>query len=147
MSSSAPRSRNSSKVSLSTSCGRASGRSILLMTTIGLQPALQGLGEHEAGLRQRALGGVDQHQGPVGHPQHPLHFAAEIGVARGVDDVDLHPLVGQRDVLGQDRDAPLPLQFVGVEDLLADQLAERETRRFAAAGNRPASSCHGRRGR
>ena len=68
------------------------------------------------------FGGVDQHQGPVGHPQHAFHFAAEIGVAGRVDDVDLHALVGNRDVLGQDGDAALALQIVGVEDLLADKL-------------------------
>ena len=87
-----------------------------------LQAALQGLGEHEAGLRHGAFGRIDQHQRPVGHPQHALHLAAEIGVAGRVDDVDLHAAVGDGDILGQDRDAPLALQVVGVEDLLADQL-------------------------
>ncbi len=86
------------------------------------QPALQGLGEHEAGLRHGAFGRIDQHQRPVGHPQHALDLAAEIGVAGGVDDVDLHAPVGNGDVLGQDGDAPLPLQVVGVEDLLPHQL-------------------------
>ena len=87
-----------------------------------LQAALQGLGEHEAGLRHGAFGRVDQHQGPVGHPQHALDLAAEVGVAGRVDDVDLHAAVGDGDVLGQDRDPPFALQVVGVEDLLADQL-------------------------
>ena len=59
-------------------------------------------------------------------PQHALDLAAEIGVAGRVDDVDLHALVGDGDVLGQDRDAPLALQVVGVEDLLADQLRGAE---------------------
>ena len=87
-----------------------------------LQPALQGLGEHETRLRHRAFGGIDQHQGPVGHAQHALHLAAEVGVAGRVDDVDLHAAVGDGDVLGQDGDAALAFQVVGVEDLLADQL-------------------------
>ena len=91
-----------------------------------LQPALERLAEHEPRLRHGAFGGVDQHQGAVGHPQHALHLAAEIGVAGRVDDVDLHALVGDGDVLGQDRDAPLALQLVGVEDALADQLAFAE---------------------
>ena len=76
------------------------------------QPALQGLGQHEAGLRHGALGRVDQHQRPVGHAQHALDLAAEIGVARRVDDVDLHAPVGHGDVLGQDGDPPLALQVV-----------------------------------
>ena len=86
------------------------------------QAALEGLAQDEPRLRHGPLGGVDQHQRAVGHPQHALHFAAEIGVAGRVDDVDLHALVGDGDVLGKDRDAALALQVVGVEDLLADQL-------------------------
>jgi hypothetical protein len=38
-------------------------------------------------------------------------------VARGVDQVDLVVLPVQPDVLGLDRDAPLPLQVHGVEVL------------------------------
>ena len=55
----------------------------------GPQPALEGLAQHEARLRQRALGGVDQQQGAVGHVQDALDLAAEVGVAGRVDDVDL----------------------------------------------------------
>ena len=69
--------------------GRASGRSILLITTIGLMLAVEGLAEHEPGLGHRPLGGVDQHQRAVGHLQHALDLAAEVGVAGRVDQVDL----------------------------------------------------------
>jgi hypothetical protein len=47
-------------------------------------------------------------------------------VAGSVDQVDLDPLVWQRNVLGEDGDAPLALQFVGVENLLPHQLAGAE---------------------
>ena len=53
-----------------------------------LQANLERLGDHEFGLRQRALGGVDQHQRAVDHVEDALDFAAEIGVAGGIDDVD-----------------------------------------------------------
>ena len=96
------------------------------MTTIGRKPHSKAFDEHEPRLRHRALGRVDQHQGPVGHPQHAFHLAAEIGVAGRVDDVDLHALVGDGDVLGQNRDAALALQLVGIEDLLADKLGFAE---------------------
>ena len=89
MASSAPSSTNRSKTSLSTSVGRASGRSILLMTTIGPQAALERLAQHEARLRHRPFGGVDQQQAAVGHLQHALDLAAEVGVAGRVDEVDL----------------------------------------------------------
>ena len=52
-----------------------------------------GVREHEAGLRHRALGGVAQQQRAVGHAQDALDLAAEVGVARGVDDVDLDALL------------------------------------------------------
>ena len=84
--------------------------------------ALEGLRQHETRLRHGPFRGVDQQQGPVRHAHHPLHFAAKIGVARRVDDVDLHPVVWNRDILGQDRYPPFPLQFVGVQDALALKL-------------------------
>ena len=101
----------------------------MLITTIGCKPAFERLGEHEPRLRHRALGRIDQHQRPVGQSQHALDLAAEIGVAGRVDQVDLHALVVQGDVLGQDRDAAFALQVVRVEDALADQLVGAE---FAA---------------
>ena len=101
-----------------TSVGRASGRSTLLMTTIGFSPTLQRLGDHEFGLRQRAFGGVDQHQRAVDHVEDALDLAAEIGVAGGVDDVDAGVLPLHRGGLGQNGDAALALQIVGVHRAL-----------------------------
>ena len=46
------------------------------------QAGLERLSEHEAGLGQRALGGVDQEQHPVDHRETALDLPAEIGVAR-----------------------------------------------------------------
>ena len=57
------------------------------------QLRLQRLAQDEARLRQRPLGGVDQEQHPVDHRQRPLDLAAEVGVARGVDDVELDAAV------------------------------------------------------
>ena len=54
------------------------------------QPGLERLAQHEAGLRQRPLGGVDEQQHAVDHRQRPLDLAAEVGVAGRVDDVDRH---------------------------------------------------------
>jgi hypothetical protein len=48
----------------------------------------EGLAQHEAGLRERALGGVDEQHDAVDHGQAALDLAAEVGVAGGVDDVD-----------------------------------------------------------
>src|SRR5262249_46559667 len=84
----------------------------------GLQFAFQRLAEHEARLRLGPLGGVYEHQDAVGHLENPLDFAAEIGVAGRVDDVDLHPFVGWGNVLAENRDPALALQVVRVEDTI-----------------------------
>ena len=69
-----------------------------------------------------ALERVNEQQGAVGHLEHALDLAAEVGVARGVDDVDLDVLVLDGDVLGQNGDATLALLVVGVKDALLDLL-------------------------
>ena len=77
---------------------------------------LQGLGEDEAGLGHGALGGVHQEDNAVDHLEDALHLAAEVGVAGGIDDVDLGAAVLDGGVLREDGDAPLPLQVAGVHD-------------------------------
>ena len=57
------------------------------------QARLERLAQHEAGLRQRALAGVDEQQHAVDHGEAALDLAAEVGVAGRVDDVDLHVAV------------------------------------------------------
>ena len=88
-----------------------------------LEPTLQGLAKHESGLRERTFRGIDQQQCPVGHLQNAFDFAAKVGVARSVDDVDLHSLVGEGDVLSGDRDAAFFFQVVAVQDAFFTQLA------------------------
>ena len=77
------------------------------------QPPLERLAQHEPRLRQRSFGRVHQEQHAVDHRQRPLDLAAEVGVARRVDDVDQDVVVVDGRVLGEDGDAPLPLE-VGV---------------------------------
>ena len=79
---------------------------------------LQRAAEHETGLGHRALGGVHQQDDAVDHLQNTLHLAAEVGVARGIHDVDLGVAVLDGGVLGQNGDAALTLQVVGVHDAL-----------------------------
>ena len=62
----------------------------------------------------------------VDHRQRPLHLAAEIGVARRVDDVDQGAVIVDRGVLGQDRDAALALELVAVHGALGDALVGAE---------------------
>src|SRR5215212_6580817 len=88
----------------------------------GLEVELDGLAQHEARLGHRAFGGVDEQEAAVHHAEDALDLAAEVRVARGVDDVDLDALVFHSRVLGQYGYAPLPLQHVGVHGAIGDLL-------------------------
>ena len=91
-----------------------------------LKAGVDSVTQHEAGLGHGALKSVDQQQGAVGHTQHALDLATEVGVARGVDDVDLDVLVLDRDVLGENRNAALALLVVGIQDAVLDLLVGTE---------------------
>ena len=95
-----------------------------------LQAECERLAEHDPRLRHRPLGGVDQQQAAVRHPEHPLDLAAEVRVARGVDDVELDPVVANRRGLGEDRDPLLALEIVRIHDQLAHLLVGREDARL-----------------
>jgi hypothetical protein len=58
-------------------------------------------------------------QDAVDHPEDAFHFAAEVRVARRVDDIDLDALPDERHVLGYDGDAPLALEIARIEDAIA----------------------------
>ena len=96
------------------------------MTHDRLEPHLQRLGDDEFRLRQRPLGGVDQHQRAIDHVENALDLAAEIGVAGRVDDIDARVLPDQRGRLGEDGDATLALEVVGIHGALGDALVLAE---------------------
>ena len=84
----------------------------------GLEAHLERLRHHELGLRQRTLGGVDQHQRAVDHVENAFDLAAEIGVARRIDDVDASAVPDHRRSLGQNGDAALALEIIGIHGAL-----------------------------
>ena len=71
---------------------------------------------HESGLRHRAVDRVDQQQHRIDHGQHALDFAAKVGVAGRVDDVDAVVLPLHSRVLGQDGNAAFAFQVIGIHD-------------------------------
>ena len=81
-----------------------------------VQVQLQSLLQDETGLGHGALESIDHQDDAVHHLQDALHLAAEIRVAGGVDDVDLDAVVMDGGILGQDGDAALTLDIVGVHD-------------------------------
>jgi hypothetical protein len=92
----------------------------------GGQPRLKRLAQDEARLRQAPLGRVHQEHHAVHHLQDALDLAAEVGVARRVQDVDLDAAVADRGVLRHDRDAALALQVHRVHDAVGDLLVLAE---------------------
>ena len=92
----------------------------------GSQSVLERLLRHEPRLRHGSVHRVHQQQHAVDHGEHALDFAAEIGMARRVDDVDAIVAPGDRRVLGENRDAALALEHVGVHDALLHILARIE---------------------
>ena len=122
----APSSMKRSKTSLTISVGRASLRSILLIAMSTLQIEFERLAQHEARLRHHAFGRVDQQQHALHHLQHALDLAAEVGVAGRVDDVELHVAVAHRGVFGENGNAALALERVGIHDAGLDVLAFAE---------------------
>ncbi len=91
-----------------------------------VQVEFERLTEHETRLRHHALGGVHEQQHALHHLQHAFHLAAEVGVARRVDDVELDVAVADRRVLREDGDAALALERVGVHHARRDGLAFAE---------------------
>ena len=94
------------------------------------QVRLEGLTQHEARLRQRPFTRIDEQQHAVDHRQPALDLATEVGVARRVDDVQLHAADADGGVLGEDRDPLLALEIHRVHDALVDVLVLTERARL-----------------
>ena len=98
------------------------------------QPRFQRLAKHVAGLRQRAFARVNQQHDAVNDLQGALDFAAEITVARRVDDVDLDVVIVDAGGLRENRDAALALQIIRVHHALGN---------FFVLSENPALTEHG----
>ena len=80
------------------------------------QMMFQGFPQYVFGLGHGAFISVYQQQYAVHHVQHPFHFAAEVSMARSVQDVDLAAIVHNGSILGQDGDPTFSFLIVGVHD-------------------------------
>ena len=77
---------------------------------------LKGALKHEAGLGHGALGGVNEKDNAVYHLEDTLHLTAEVGVAGGVDEVDLDVLIVHGGVLCENGNAALLFDVARVHD-------------------------------
>ena len=100
-----------------------------------LEAERERLAGDELGLRHRAFGGVDQQDHAVDHRQDALDLGAEIGVAGGVDDVDVRGRAVMRPfdagALGEDGDPALFLEVGRIHRPLLDALVVAEGARLA----------------
>ena len=116
---------------------------------------LQRLADHELGLRHRAFGGIDQNNRAIHHRQDTLDFTAEVGVAGGVDDVDAGIFPFDRGRFGENGNAALFFDVVGIHHAFHHALvfAERtgllqklvNKRRFSMVNvrdDRDVAKCH-----
>ena len=92
------------------------------MTTIGLSFVLERLAQNETRLRLRAVVGIDDQKHAVDHFHDALDFAAEIGVAGRVDDVDAITVPLKSRVLRADGDSLFALEIHRIHDALLDFL-------------------------
>src|SRR5712672_3767026 len=84
----------------------------------GWQLGRKGLLQDIASLRQRAFAGVNQDNDAIDHAQRTLDFAAEIAVAGRVNDIDFSVVKKESGILGENGDAALALEIVGIHDTL-----------------------------
>ncbi len=81
----------------------------------GLKSYLKRFLKNETRLGHRPFESIDQQKAAIGHIEHALHFAAEIGVSRSVYNVDFCPFVIDGDVFGEYCYAALALKVIAVE--------------------------------
>ena len=86
----------------------------------GVQAGREGLAGDEARLRHGTFHRVHQQEHRVDHRQDAFDLPAEVGVTRGVHDVDAATRVLHRGRLRQDGDTALALQLVAVQRPLGD---------------------------
>ena len=101
------------------------------MTTIGFGFVLQRLAQNETGLRLRSVVRIDHQKHAVDHLHDSLDFAAEIGVARRIDDVDPIAVPLKSGVLRADGDPFLALEIHRIHHALLDLLIGAKGPRLA----------------
>src|ERR1700722_7404865 len=90
--------------------------------------------QHVARLRQRPFARVHENEDPIHHPESALDFTAKIAVTGRVDDIDFRVVIGERGVLGENRDAPFAFEIVRVHHPLDEFLVGAEDAALAEHG-------------
>jgi hypothetical protein len=83
-----------------------------------LRAGFEGFAEDETGLSLGTIRGINDKQHAVDHVHDTLDFAAEIGVAGSIDDIDVVILIFEGGVFGADGNALFALKIHGIHDAL-----------------------------
>ncbi len=94
------------------------------------QVQFQGLAGHKSSLRHRPLRSVYQQHDSVYHPKDPFNLATEVGVARRVDNIDLHIVPMDGGVLSENGYPPLFLKRIRIHHPLLNRLIFAEDSRL-----------------
>ena len=73
------------------------------------EPLFKRLLQHEARLGHGAFVGIHNQKAAIHHAEHPLNFSTEVGVARGINNIDSNPFVINGGILRKNRNAALAL--------------------------------------
>ena len=76
----------------------------------GFGADFEGFAENELGLGLRTFGGINDKEDAIDHTEDAFDFSPEIGVARGIDNVDADIVIFKGGVFGFDGDTPFPLE-------------------------------------
>ena len=91
-----------------------------------LQLLLKSLSQNVLGLRHRTLKGIYQQQNTINHVQYTLNLAAEISMARGINNIYLGALIHDSSILGKNSNTALTLQIARVHNALCYLLVGAE---------------------
>ena len=75
----------------------------------GAQTLFKRLLQNEARLGHGAFVGVHNQEAAIHHAEHPLDFATEVGVTRGINNINSNPVVINGGILRKNRNAALAL--------------------------------------
>jgi hypothetical protein len=103
-------------------CGSMFGLSSLVDDDDRSQTSFERFAQNESRLGHRAFTGIYDQECAFDHSENALHFATEVGVSRGVDDVDQKVFIRDGSIFRQNGDAALALEVVGVHDALDELL-------------------------
>ena len=91
------------------------------------QAEFDGFAEHEFCLRHRAFGRVNQQDDTIHHGENAFDFAAEVGVARCVNDVNVGAVPVDGGAFGQDGNAAFAFQIIAVHNAFGNFLIVAES--------------------